>query len=87
MKTTFAITALALALVTSPVDAQNVKVTPVGSHPVELCADDRATIFEDLTGVRILYDVAYNLTGTDDPRLGEIHLILLSHLHGDHIGD
>jgi hypothetical protein len=31
--------------------------------------------------------VAHNVTGTDDPRLGEIHLVLLSHVHGDHIGD
>ena len=36
--------------------AQNVKITPLGSHPGELCDRDRATIFEDPTGVRILYD-------------------------------
>ena len=87
MKTTYASAALALVLAASPAIAQTVKITPVGSHPGELCANDRATIFEDPTGVRILYDVAHNLTGTDDPRLGEIHLVLLSHLHGDHIGD
>ena len=58
MKTTFASTALAFALAVSPANAQNVKITPVGSHPGELCANDRATIFEDPTGVRILYDVA-----------------------------
>ena len=87
MKTAYASAALALALAASPAIAQNVKITPVGSHPGELCANDRATIFEDPTGVRILYDVAQNVTGADDPRLGEIHLVLLSHLHGDHIGD
>lgn len=64
-----------------------VKITPLGSHPGELCANDRATIFEDPTGVRILYDVGHNLTGPDDPRLGTIHAVLLSHVHGDHIGD
>jgi len=64
-----------------------VKITPVGSHPGELCANDRATIFEDPTGVRILYDVGQTVTGTDDPRLGTIHAVLLSHVHGDHIGD
>ena len=48
--------ALTLVLATAPVMAQNVKITPVGSHPGELCANDRATIFEDPTGVRILYD-------------------------------
>jgi L-ascorbate metabolism protein UlaG (beta-lactamase superfamily) len=52
-----------------------------------LCANDRAMIFEDPSGVRILYDVAHNVTGGDDPRLGNIHLVLLSHVHGDHIGD
>lgn len=67
--------------------AQNVKITPVGSHPGELCANDRATIFEDPTGVRILYDAGHTLTGADDPRLGNIHVVLLSHAHGDHIGD
>ena len=87
MNKTYAGAALALALAASPVIAQNVKITPIGSHPGELCANDRATLFEDPTGVRILYDVAQNLTGTDDPRLGAIHLVLLSHVHGDHIGD
>jgi L-ascorbate metabolism protein UlaG (beta-lactamase superfamily) len=27
------------------------------------------------------------VTGADDPRLGTIHIVLLSHAHGDHIGD
>jgi L-ascorbate metabolism protein UlaG (beta-lactamase superfamily) len=44
-------------------------------------------IFEDPTGVRLLYDPAHNVTGGDDPRLGAIHLVLLSHMHGDHVGD
>jgi len=85
MKTASA--ALAIALVTAPALAQNVKITPLGSHEGELCANDRATLFEDPTGVRILYDVGHTLTGPDDPRLGDIHLVLLSHVHGDHIGD
>jgi len=73
--------------ITAPVLAQNVKITPVGSHPGELCANDRAIIFEDPTGVRFLYDPAHNVTGGDDPRLGTIHMVLLSHMHGDHVGD
>ena len=78
----------ALALAVSPfARAQNVKITPLGSHPGELCASDRATLFEDPTGVRLLYDVGHTLTGADDPRLGDIHLVLLSHAHGDHLGD
>ena len=78
---------LALLSATVPASAQNVKVTPVGSHPGELCANDRATIFEDPTGVRILYDAGHTVTGGDDARLGTIHAVLLSHAHGDHIGD
>jgi len=74
-------------LASASVLAQNVKITPVGSHPGELCANDRAIIFEDPSGVRFLYDPAHNVTGGDDPRLGAIHLVLLSHMHGDHVGD
>src|ERR1700755_902150 len=79
--------AFALSLAACPAFAQNVKITPIGSHPGELCANDRAIIFEDPTGVRFLYDAAHNVTGGDDPRLGTIHLVLLSHMHGDHVGD
>ena len=67
--------------------AQNVKITPLGSHTGELCERDRATIFEDPTGVRILYDAGHSVTGGDDPRLGDVHVVLLSHAHGDHMGD
>jgi L-ascorbate metabolism protein UlaG (beta-lactamase superfamily) len=87
MKTAHAGAAFALALAIAPANAQNVKITPVGSHPGELCANDRATIFEDPTGVRIFYDAGHTVTGPDDARLGTIHVVLLSHAHGDHIGD
>ncbi|MBC8022741.1 MAG: MBL fold metallo-hydrolase [Burkholderiales bacterium] len=87
MKIAYAGAALAFALALSPVGAQNVKITPLGSHDGELCATDRATLFEDPSGVRILYDVGNTVTGPDDPRLGDIHVVLLSHVHGDHIGD
>src|SRR6202047_3848473 len=82
-----ACTAFALWLATFPALAQNVKITPIGSHTGELCANDRAIIFEDPTGVRFLYDAAQNVTDGNDPRLGGIHLVLLSHMHGDHVGD
>ena len=79
--------ALVLTAAAFSAAAQNVKITPIGSHQGELCANDRAIVFEDPTGVRFLYDPAHNVTGGDDPRLGAIHLVLLSHVHGDHIGD
>ena len=87
MRTVHACVTLALVLATASATAQNVKITPVGSHPGDLCANDRATIFEDPTGVRILYDAGHTVTGADDARLGDIHVVLLSHAHGDHIGD
>jgi hypothetical protein len=79
--------AFAVLLAAVPALAQNVKITPIGSHKGELCANDRAIIFEDPTGVRFLYDPAHNVTGGNDLRLGTIHLVLLSHMHGDHVGD
>ena len=87
MRTASAVIVLALVFATAPATAQNVKITPVGSHPGELCANDRATLFEDPTGVRILYDAGHTVTGADDARLGAVHVVLLSHAHGDHIGD
>jgi L-ascorbate metabolism protein UlaG (beta-lactamase superfamily) len=63
-----------------------VKITPLGSHAGELCRNDRALLFEDPAGVRVLYDPGRTVDETD-PRLGDVHVILLSHAHTDHIGD
>src|SRR5689334_24938233 len=78
---------IALSIACAPTFAQNVKITPLGSHAGELCMRDRATVFEDPTGVRILYDAGQSVTGADDARVGAIDVVLLSHAHGDHIGD
>src|SRR5262249_48628482 len=67
-------------------EAQTVKVTPLGSRTGEFCSPDRALLFEDPTGVRILYDPGATVAGGTDPRLGDVHAVLLSHAHPDHMG-
>jgi phosphoribosyl 1,2-cyclic phosphodiesterase len=44
-------------------------------------------VFEDPNGLRILYDAGRTVAGADDPRLGDIDGVLISHAHGDHLGD
>lgn len=78
--------AAALAIGASA-QAETVKVTPLGAVDGEFCPLDRAMIFEDPDGTRILYDVGRTVAGPDDARLGEIDAVLLSHMHGDHLGD
>jgi L-ascorbate metabolism protein UlaG (beta-lactamase superfamily) len=79
--------AVVMTMSLSHASAQTVKVTPLGSHAGELCANDRALLFEDPTGVRILYDAGRTVAGGTDARLGDVHVVLLTHAHGDHIGD
>lgn len=67
--------------------ADDVKITPLGSHDGEFCARDRALVLEDPNGLRILYDAGRTVAGADDPRLGDIDVVLISHVHGDHLGD
>jgi hypothetical protein len=70
-----------------PVLAQTVKVTPLGGIDGEFCPQDRALIFEDPNGTRILYDPGRTVAGAGDPRLGKVDVILVTHMHGDHVGN
>lgn len=78
---------LAAALSSASALAQTVKVTPLGGIDGEFCAQDRALVFEDPNGTRLLYDPGRTVAGADDPRLGRIDVVLVSHLHGDHVGN
>ncbi|MDP6704963.1 MAG: MBL fold metallo-hydrolase [Alphaproteobacteria bacterium] len=76
-----------VACAAAEVSAQNVKITPLGGQEGEFCRLDRAMIFEDPEGTRLLYDPGRTVAGPEDPRLGKIDAILVSHVHGDHVGD
>src|SRR5215471_14298096 len=65
---------------------KTVRITPLGQRTGEFCALDRALLFEDPTGVRILYDPGVTVAGGQDRRLGRVDAILVSHNHFDHIG-
>ena len=92
MTTTIRFTIVSVMLIAGisialPVWAATVKVTPLGSHDGEFCSRDRALIFEDPNGTRILYDAGRTVAGPNDPRLGKIDIVLVSHMHGDHVGN
>jgi L-ascorbate metabolism protein UlaG (beta-lactamase superfamily) len=72
---------------TASPSAGRVKVTPLGGFDGEFCAQDRALIFEDPNGTRVLYDPGRSVVGAADPRLGKVDIILVSHMHGDHVGN
>jgi L-ascorbate metabolism protein UlaG (beta-lactamase superfamily) len=74
-------------MVAQPAWSANVKVTSLGSHEGEFCRTDRALVLEDPDGTRILYDVGRTVRGPEDERLGDVDAVLLSHVHGDHLGD
>ncbi|NNJ90065.1 MAG: MBL fold metallo-hydrolase [Gammaproteobacteria bacterium] len=83
---------LAILFLISPVGSVSaqqslVKVTSLGSHAGDFCRYDRAFLFEDPDGTRILYDVGRTVAGAGDERLGNIDIVLVSHMHGDHVGD
>jgi len=76
-----------LVIATGTAVAANVKITPLGSHDGEFCKFDRAMILEDPDGTRFLYDAGRTVAGAEDQRLGKIDAVLVSHMHGDHVGD
>ena len=76
-----------IALIAQAAWAANVRVTPLGGQEGEFCPQDRAMIFQDPNGTRILYDPGRTVAGPNDPRLGKIDIILVSHMHGDHVGN
>ncbi|MEQ8651027.1 MAG: MBL fold metallo-hydrolase [Kiloniellales bacterium] len=81
-------TLLAFVVLAGTASAQGlVKITPLGGQDGEFCRLDRALVLEDPTGTRLLYDAGRTVAGPEDPRLGEIDVVLVSHVHGDHIGD
>jgi L-ascorbate metabolism protein UlaG (beta-lactamase superfamily) len=83
----FCLAIMVLFWVPTVVFSQAVKITPLGSHDGEFCSRDRAMLFEDPDGTRILFDVGRTVAGADDERLGKIDVVLLSGVHGDHVGD
>ena len=84
---TYTTVLLAGMLAAHAATAANVEITPLGSHDGEFCPLDRALVLEDPDGTRILYDAGRTVRGPDDPRLGKIDAVLLSHVHPDHLGD
>ena len=87
---------LVAVLGSSLVQAQNVTITPLGAQAGEFCAGDRALLFEDPTGVKVLIapgrtvgaDLGAFVSGSADTRLGgSVHVLLIDHPHVDHIGD
>ena len=65
-----ALVALGAAL-SPPVLAQSVKVTPLGGFDGEFCAGDRALVFEDPNGTRLLYDPGRSVVGAGDAFLAQ----------------
>ncbi|TMA97718.1 MAG: hypothetical protein E6J74_04250 [Deltaproteobacteria bacterium] len=81
---------LFMIIMMSAAQAQSVTITPLGATAGEFCAGDRALLFEDPTGVRVLIAPGRTVKGSADLRLGatgSVHVLLIDHPHVDHIGD
>ena len=78
-----------LLIVQSPIgqsaeaSISDVKITPLGSHEGEFCALDRALVFEDPNGLRILL----TSPGTSLRRRPPLRERVLNQGHGDHLAD
>jgi len=66
----------------------------LGAAAGEFCVGDRALLFEDPTGVRVLIAPGRTVNGSGDGRLpnpagptGGVHVLLIDHPHVDHVGD
>lgn len=80
--------ALFFALGMVSAQAQNVTITSLGSVSGELCALDRAMLLQDPSGVNILIQPGRTVNAGDDRLNGiPVHVILLDHAHGDHMGN
>ena len=84
--TTFVVSSILTTCCFANTPSQTVKITPLGSHAGEFCRYDRAMLFEDPNGTRILYDPGHTVAGPNDPRLGKIDAVILSSVHTDHLG-
>ena len=65
--------------------AADVTITPLGNIDHQLCWYDRAMLFQDPSGVNIL--IQPGRTVREGEIAGSVHVILLDHAHGDHLGD
>jgi L-ascorbate metabolism protein UlaG (beta-lactamase superfamily) len=83
----FAAFLMAGLLAVAQAEAAGVKITALGTHDGEFCGRDRAFLFEDPNGTTLLFDAGRTVLGPSDPRLGKLDVVLLSSVHGDHIGD
>ena len=80
---------LVAGLGSSLAGAQDVTITPLGAVAGEFCGGDRALLFEDPTGVRVLMATGRTVSGSVGSRLcitGGTNVVLIDHPHVDHIG-
>ena len=60
---------LLVGLGAAPALAQNVKITPLGTHDGDMCRHDRVLLFEAPDGKTVLFDAGRTVAGAKDPRL------------------